>query len=341
MGYNETGKSSITLKFLYNFPDASNLGPEENYYTSIKYKKESFLLHLVDFAGIDDYSPIYANKYGVKVDGYILVYSVDNRKSFEFVQELREKLRAINGRDVPSLLVANKSDLKETRQVSTEEGKKLSIAMGIPYLEVSAKKHSTERIKKIFGVILEEIVKSENQVNALKRLKNWDQDRVEKLYQLFLFASMLLALIGIFLVAFGVLNLLIYPELIQTQGVILVLLILNGFIILTSSILGSCGMKKEENDCISVFMVLVVLSAIFDIVCCALKFMTKPLEKNDPIYSDPSFEREYMDLDPLVYTIVVISFIILTFVFGVSCLSKEIAIKRKLAFSGKYAILRV
>ena len=65
MGYNETGKSSITLKFLYNFPDASNLGPEENYYTSIKYpsallsssfplryKKESFLLHLVDFAGI-------------------------------------------------------------------------------------------------------------------------------------------------------------------------------------------------------------------------------------------------------------------------------------------------
>jgi len=42
MGYNETGKSSITLKFLYNFPDASNLGPEENYYTSIKYKKESF-----------------------------------------------------------------------------------------------------------------------------------------------------------------------------------------------------------------------------------------------------------------------------------------------------------
>ncbi len=55
---------------------------------------------------------------------------------------------------------------------------------------------------------MEEIVKSENQVNALKRrnkgnygtgvneffiVKNWDQDRVEQLYQLFLFASMLLA----------------------------------------------------------------------------------------------------------------------------------------------------
>jgi len=58
-------------------------------------------------------------------------------------------------------------------------------------------------------------------------------------------------------------------------------------------------------------MVLVVLSAVFDIVCCVLKFLTKPLEKEDPIYGDPSFEREYVDLDPLVYTIVAISFIIL------------------------------
>jgi len=37
MGLNHTGKSSIALKFLYDFPDASNHGPEENYYTSIRY----------------------------------------------------------------------------------------------------------------------------------------------------------------------------------------------------------------------------------------------------------------------------------------------------------------
>jgi len=36
MGLNSTGKSSIALKFLFDFPDASNHGPEENYYTSIK-----------------------------------------------------------------------------------------------------------------------------------------------------------------------------------------------------------------------------------------------------------------------------------------------------------------
>jgi len=341
MGYNDTGKSSIALKFLYDFPDASNLGPEENYYTSIKYKAENFLLHIVDFAGMDDYTPIYASKYGVKVDGYILVYAVDNRKSFEFIQELREKLKAINGRDVPSLLVANKSDLKETREVSTEEGKRLSRALEIPYLEVSAKRHATDFIKKVFEVMLREIIKNENPGNGLKILKNWDHQKVEQLYDLFLFASMLLALIGVFFVSFGVMNLLVYPELIQTQGVILVLLILNGFIILTLSVLGTCGMKKGETDCISVFMVLVVLSAIFDIVCTVLKFCSKPLTEEGFNIGDSNIMREYIDLDPLVYIIIAASFIILMFVFGVSCLSKEISIKKRLNNENKYAVLKV
>jgi len=36
IGLSDTGKSSITLKFLYGFPDVLNHGSEENHYTSIK-----------------------------------------------------------------------------------------------------------------------------------------------------------------------------------------------------------------------------------------------------------------------------------------------------------------
>jgi len=36
MGLSDTGKSSMTLKYLYGFPDASNQGTEESHYTSIK-----------------------------------------------------------------------------------------------------------------------------------------------------------------------------------------------------------------------------------------------------------------------------------------------------------------
>ena len=36
VGLDQTGKSSIILKFLYDFPDAKNYGPEESYFTSIR-----------------------------------------------------------------------------------------------------------------------------------------------------------------------------------------------------------------------------------------------------------------------------------------------------------------
>ena len=36
IGLSDTGKSSITLKFLYGFPDVLNRGSEENHYTSMK-----------------------------------------------------------------------------------------------------------------------------------------------------------------------------------------------------------------------------------------------------------------------------------------------------------------
>jgi len=342
MGYNQTGKSSLALKFLYNHPDATNLGTEENYYTQIKYKNENFMLHLVDFAGIDEYTPIYASKFGLKVDGYILVFSVDNRKSFEFIQELRDKLKSINGRDVPSLLVANKCDLKHSRQVSTEEGKKLSKALGIPYLEVSAERHSTEVIKKVFEVILRETVKDEQQENDLKRLKNWDEEKVEQLYRLFLFASILLALIGIFFVVFGIFNMLLYPTLIQTQGVALVLLILNGFILITLAILGSYGMTKQESDCISVFMVLVVLSSLLNIGCGVMRIFFNDSNKLPQGVAGKSMQLPgILDLNPLVYAVMGILLVLLLFLFCVSSLSNEIFIKKKRATKNRYATLAV
>ena len=43
VGLGDTGKSSIILKFLYGFPDARNYGPEESYFTSIKYEIASLL----------------------------------------------------------------------------------------------------------------------------------------------------------------------------------------------------------------------------------------------------------------------------------------------------------
>jgi len=115
VGLKDTGKSSLLLKFLYDFPDASSQNVEESYFTSIKYKNQDYLLNLVDIAGMDEYTTLYPNRFSVRVDGYIFVYSVDDKKSFEYIQELREKLNNMSGKSAPAVLVGNKSDKNAER----------------------------------------------------------------------------------------------------------------------------------------------------------------------------------------------------------------------------------
>ena len=52
--------------------------------------------------------------------GFLLVYSICDKQSFDKVQELREKiLRTKDSSDVPMVIVGNKCDLEDERQVPT------------------------------------------------------------------------------------------------------------------------------------------------------------------------------------------------------------------------------
>lgn len=56
-------------------------------------------------------------------DGYVLVYSVVCRKSFQLLQEVQKKVEDFRkGASVPIVVIANKSDLAHMRQVTHDEG---------------------------------------------------------------------------------------------------------------------------------------------------------------------------------------------------------------------------
>merc|ERR1711865_343911 len=77
--------------------------------------------------------------------GFLLVYSIASRNSFDEISVFKEKiLRAKDMDQVPMVLVGNKCDLSaEERQVEEQEGKALAEEWGCPFMEVSAK----EKIK--------------------------------------------------------------------------------------------------------------------------------------------------------------------------------------------------
>lgn len=73
-------------------------------------------------------------------EGFLLVYSVDSRRSFEETQYFYQQIQRVKDRNhYPVVLVANKCDLVREREISKSEGLALAQYLGVPLVETSAK----------------------------------------------------------------------------------------------------------------------------------------------------------------------------------------------------------
>ena len=113
----------------------------------------------MDTAGQDEYS-ILPQSYYINIDGYILVYSVNSRKSFDVIKIVYDKLLDMKGSaNIPIVLVGNKTDLQNDRVVTVDEGKKLASDWKVNFLETSAKEFHT--VNEVFIQIVLAIEKAE------------------------------------------------------------------------------------------------------------------------------------------------------------------------------------
>uniref|UniRef100_A0A8C7PGH4 small monomeric GTPase n=1 Tax=Oncorhynchus mykiss TaxID=8022 RepID=A0A8C7PGH4_ONCMY len=72
-------------------------------------------------------------------DGFVIVYDITDRGSFDEVAPLRGLLEEVKKpKNVPLVLVGNKADLDHARQVGTEEGERLAAEMACAFYECSA-----------------------------------------------------------------------------------------------------------------------------------------------------------------------------------------------------------
>ncbi len=71
-------------------------------------------------------------------NGGLLVYDVSRRRTFMLLQEWIDELHKAIQKEIPLVLVANKTDLPD-RVVEPSEGRAFADAHGMPYIESSAK----------------------------------------------------------------------------------------------------------------------------------------------------------------------------------------------------------
>jgi len=92
--------------------------------------------------------------------GFLLVYSITSRRSFEEVVTAYQLiLRSKRKGRFSVILVANKCDLESEREVGIQEGRDLAMHFGCTFIETSAKK--CIRVDEAFMNLVHEIRKRE------------------------------------------------------------------------------------------------------------------------------------------------------------------------------------
>ena len=118
------------------------------------------LLDILDTAGQEEYSSM-QDQWMRDGKGFLLVYSITQKSTFEEIALIREKiLRAKDADSVPMVLVGNKCDLSDERQVKAEEGRELAKQWGCEFMEASAKDKINN--EEVFFQVVREIRKEES-----------------------------------------------------------------------------------------------------------------------------------------------------------------------------------
>mmetsp|Transcript_18983 Transcript_18983/g.26549 ORF Transcript_18983/g.26549 Transcript_18983/m.26549 type:complete len:188 (+) Transcript_18983:166-729(+) len=173
VGDGGVGKSCITLQYVHNkFVENYDPTVEDSYRKQITFKKKSVLLDICDTAGQEMYLA-FQDQYYKSAIGFLLVYSVVSKKSFDKVTSFKERIvrvkEAQNDANYTIVLVGNKIDLKNEREVSTEEGASMAKSLGAQFIETSAK--TREKIDDAFNLVVQDIMEREKNSDDKKKGK--------------------------------------------------------------------------------------------------------------------------------------------------------------------------
>ncbi|KAJ6232338.1 ras-like protein [Anaeramoeba flamelloides] len=141
LGESGVGKSALINQFVHSyFIEVYDPTIEDVYLKEVKIDDEWHLLNILDTFEYEDYTPMKEIWLNVG-EAFLIVYSITSRRSFDKVATIREEVKMMQEYSdyVSIILVGNKCDLENERQISREEGQDLAKTFNCPFFETSAK----------------------------------------------------------------------------------------------------------------------------------------------------------------------------------------------------------
>ena len=170
IGDTSVGKTNILSKYLkgeFDPKSKSTVGVEFGV-KNFKIENNIVKVQIWETAGEERYRSI-TNAYYKGAKGSLLVYDITNKKSFENVEKWISDLKANADEDISMILLGNKTDLEDTRVVTTEEGKNKAEFYNLTFMETSAL--NGNNIQEAFNELIMDVYKRnhellENQAKA-------------------------------------------------------------------------------------------------------------------------------------------------------------------------------
>ena len=140
IGDSFVGKSKILLRYTnneYNENFVITIGAEFGAKT-INIDGQEIRIQIWDTAGMENFKSITRSYYKNSICA-LIVYDISNKDSFKNVLNWIEDCKVFSPKNILLVLIGNKCDLEEKRQVSIEEGKKVAEENDMIFFETSAK----------------------------------------------------------------------------------------------------------------------------------------------------------------------------------------------------------
>ncbi|KAG7245354.1 hypothetical protein INR49_010804 [Caranx melampygus] len=140
IGDSGVGKTCLLFRFSedsFNTTFISTIGIDFKIRT-IELDGKRVKLQIWDTAGQERFRTITTAYYRGAM-GIMLVYDICNEKSFENIKNWIRNIEEHASSDVEKMILGNKCDMTDRRQVSKDRGEKLAIDYGVKFLETSAK----------------------------------------------------------------------------------------------------------------------------------------------------------------------------------------------------------
>ncbi|KAH0858205.1 hypothetical protein HID58_086466 [Brassica napus] len=168
IGDSAVGKSNLLARFARDefYPNSKSTIGVEFQTQKIDINGKEIKAQIWDTAGQERFRAVTSAYYRGAV-GALLVYDISRKQTFHSIGRWLNELHTHSDMNVVTILVGNKSDLKDIREVPTAEGKALAEAQGLFFMETSALDSSNVAaafetvVKEIYNILSRKVMSSQ------------------------------------------------------------------------------------------------------------------------------------------------------------------------------------